>query len=351
MTPERWQQIKQICNDTLERKPAQRAAYLHEACAGDDELRREVESLLAEDETAKGFMESPALEMAAKMFAQEQPLSLVGRQIGSYLVLSSLGAGGMGEVYRAKDTELGREVALKVLPQAFLRDPERLARFKQEATLLASLNHPNIITVYAIEQDGATPYIAMELVEGKTLKEAVSTGLLPIRTVIEVAAQIAAGLAVAHSARIVHRDLKPQNVMIRNDGLVKVLDFGLGKVDRPPLGKFDPNLPPADPGTIPGRILGTVNYMSPQQAKGEPVDFRSDQFSFGSMLYELVTGKRAFHRETAAQTLSKSGYAFFPESPLRPLPRRFGMPTPSVGLLCGPFASCCAGSGHHQKQK
>ena len=307
MTPERWQQVKQLYNDALERKPGQRAAFLRGACAEDGELRREVESLLAEDETAQDFLESPALELAAKVFAQEQQPSLVGRQIGSYRVLSTLGAGGMGEVYRAKDTQLGRDVALKVLPRVFLRDPERLARFKQEAHLLASLNHPNIITVYAIESDGPTPYIAMELVEGKTLKEALAKGPLPLRNLLEVGTQIATGLARAHEARIVHRDLKPQNVMIRRDGLVKILDFGLGKLTPPPLGEHSPDMPtvwPEEPRTLPGRILGTVDYMSPQQAAGQAVDFRSDQFSFGSILYEMATAKRPFRRETAAQTLS-----------------------------------------------
>ncbi len=304
MTPERWQQVKQLYNDALERKPGQRAAFLRGACAEDGELRREVESLLAEDETAQDFLESPALELAAKVFAQEQQPSLVGRQIGSYRVLSTLGAGGMGEVYRAKDTQLGRDVALKVLPRVFLRDPERLARFKKEALLLASLNHPNVITVYGIEQDDAIFAIAMELVEGKTLRELLAAGTLPVRNVLEVAVQMAAGLTRAHQARIVHRDLKPQNVMIRNDGLVKILDFGLGKLVPAPLEEKNPETPGVEGGTLPGRILGTVDYMSPQQAAGKAVDFRSDQFSFGSILYEMLTLKKAFHRETAAQTLT-----------------------------------------------
>jgi len=230
-----------------------------------------------------------------------------GTRLGHYIIVGLLGSGGMGEVYRARDPQLGRDAAIKVLPKKLASDPELLARFEQEARLASALNHPNIITIYAIELTGPIRYIVMELVEGKTLKEALAGKPLPVRNVLEVAAQIAAGLAMAHAARIVHRDLKPQNVMIRNDGLVKILDFGLGKLIPPPLGEHSPDMPtvwPVEPGTLPGRILGTVDYMSPQQAAGESVDFRSDQFSLGTILYELATAKRPFHRETAVQTLS-----------------------------------------------
>ena len=208
----------------------------------------------------------------------------------------------MGEVYRARDVRLGREVAIKVLPESVAADPERLARFEGESRSASALNHPNIVTIYDVGREGATSYIAMELVDGQSLRELLVSGALPIRKALSIGAQLAGGLARAHAARIVHRDLKPENVMITRDGLVKILDFGLAKLSSPPI--------PADGATTitgvtaPGVVLGTAGYMSPEQANGQPLDFRSDQFSLGSILYELVTGSRAFQGKTPLETLS-----------------------------------------------
>lgn len=230
-----------------------------------------------------------------------------GTRLGSYEVLGHIGSGGMGEMYRAWHSKLGREVALKILPDRLAKDPEALQRFEQEARLASSLNHPNIITIYDIGQFDSSPYIVMELIKGKTLQEVLAEGPMPLPRVAEIAAQIAKGLAKAHAAGIVHRDLKPQNLMVANeDDLVKILDFGLGKLAAAPkkLGPDDPTRGPREMNTLPGVIMGTVGYMSPQQASGISVDFRSDQFSLGTILYEMVTGKRPFRRETAAQTLA-----------------------------------------------
>ncbi len=228
-----------------------------------------------------------------------------GSHLGPYEIVSQLGRGGMGEVYRAKDTRLGREVAVKVLPKEFTSDPQRLRYFEQEARSASALNHPNIITIYEIGQADGASYIAMELVEGKTLREVLGLGPLPTKKMLHVAAQVADGLAKAHGAGIVHRDLKPENLMVTKDGLVKILDFGLAKLTQPEVRtEGGSQAVTLGKGTESGVILGTAGYMSPEQASGLPVDFRSDQFSFGAILYEMATGKRAFQRGTAVETLS-----------------------------------------------
>ncbi len=226
-----------------------------------------------------------------------------GSRLGPYEILSPLGAGGMGEVWKARDTRLGREVAIKVLPAEVASDPSRLKRFEKEARSASALNHPNIVTVYDIGASDSVSYIAMELVAGKTLREVLFSGPLPVKRLLQVATQIADGLARAHEAGIVHRDLKPENVMVTKDGLAKILDFGLAKLTQTDSSGEGSHLP-TETGTSPGVVLGTVGYMSPEQASGALVDFRSDQFSFGSILYEMATGKRAFQRKTAVDTLS-----------------------------------------------
>src|SRR6202521_1473331 len=225
-----------------------------------------------------------------------------GAKLGPYEIQSQLGAGGMGEVYRARDTRLDRSVAIKILSAAFSADCDRLDRFEQEARSASALNHPNIVTIYELGQDGSTHYIAMELVEGKTLRELLVSGLLPMRKAIEIAAQVAEGLTKAHEAGITHRDLKPENLMVSHDGFVKILDFGLAKHGSPS-GESSDTFTTSMSLTASGLVLGTVGYMSPEQVGGQPLDFRSDQFSFGLVLYEMVTGKRAFRRSTAAETL------------------------------------------------
>ncbi len=223
-------------------------------------------------------------------------------RLGPYEIVSAIGAGGMGEVYRARDTRLKREVAIKVLPASFSSDPQRLHRFEQEAIAAGALNHPNILAVYDIGQQDGSPYIVSELLDGATLRERLRSGPLPIRKAVDYAQQIASGLAAAHDRGIVHRDLKPENVFVTNDGRVKILDFGLAKLTRSD-GLEDQTLTQtiqSDPGTV----MGTVGYMSPEQVRGKPADARSDLFSFGAILYEMLSGKRAFHGESAAETMS-----------------------------------------------
>jgi len=228
---------------------------------------------------------------------------VIGRSLAQYRVTASIGAGGMGEVYRATDTRLGRDVAIKVLPPDTAAHPDRRQRFEQEARAASALNHPNILTVYDIGEADGTTYIAMELVDGKTLRELLASGEpLPTKRFLDIAVQTAEGLAKAHAAGIVHRDLKPENLMVSKDGYVKILDFGLAKLIEP-VSEDASALPTAIGATQPGTVMGTAGYMSPEQASGQPVDFRSDQFTLGAILYEMATGKRAFQRKTGAETL------------------------------------------------
>ncbi|HTO89428.1 MAG TPA: protein kinase [Thermoanaerobaculia bacterium] len=227
-----------------------------------------------------------------------------GARLGPYEILALLGAGGMGEVYRARDTRLGREVAIKVLPEALSSDAGRLRRFEKEAQSASSLNHPHIITVFDIGTDGPTSYIAMELVDGVTLRQLLVDGPLPQKRLLTLASQVAEGLAKAHGVGIVHRDLKPENVMVTRDGFAKILDFGLAKLTQPEEASGGTQAATVSGGTEPGMVVGTVAYMSPEQTLGKPLDFRSDQFSFGSMLYEMLTGKRAFARATGPETMT-----------------------------------------------
>ncbi|MET0620506.1 MAG: serine/threonine-protein kinase, partial [Thermoanaerobaculia bacterium] len=228
-----------------------------------------------------------------------------GSRLGSYRILGLLGAGGMAEVYRARDTKLARDVAIKVLPVSLATDSERLSRFEREARTTSALNHPNIVSVHEIRRIDGVSIIAMELVEGKTLREILGAGALPLKKLLSLAAQAADGLSKAHAAGIVHRDLKPENLMVTRDGFVKILDFGLAKLvplgSQGSRGRDEVTITRA---TEAGMVLGTIGYMSPEQASGLPVDFRSDQYSFGSILYEMITGRRAFDRPTPAQTLS-----------------------------------------------
>jgi len=227
------------------------------------------------------------------------PIS-AGQKIGPYEVLSSIGAGGMGEVYRARDTRLGREVALKILPAEFSADRDRLERFELEARSASALNHPNIITIYDVGSSNSTSYLSMELVEGKSLRALLDEGLMPLRKIASIASQLADGLAKAHAAGIVHRDLKPENLMISKDGFLKILDFGLAKMTLVHANQAS-NL---QTQTGAGMVRGTVGYMSPEQASGKAVDFHSDQFSFGTILYEMITGKRPFQRGSVAESMA-----------------------------------------------
>ena len=288
-------------------KPESRATFLEEACRDDPELRTEVESLLSSlGAASSGFLESPAIEGVPALSPTERAGSRSvgkGTRLGPYEILSPLGAGGMGEVYRARDERLGREVAIKVLSAELSEDASRVKRFEKEARSASALNHPNIVTVYDFGSSDGLSYIAMEKVDGETLRKLVAGGPVPIKKLLPIATQIADGLARAHEAGIVHRDLKPENVMVTRDGLVKILDFGLAKLTSTGSGSDEGSKLPTMSGTTPGVIMGTVGYMSPEQASGAAVDFRSDQFSFGSILYEMATGKRAFQGKTPIDVL------------------------------------------------
>jgi predicted ATPase/serine/threonine protein kinase len=293
MNSDRWKQVDSLLQAVLQRPPGERDAFLRQACAGDQALERELRSRLTSHQQPGSFLENPALDAAALA---------PGAKLGAYEIVAALGAGGMGEVYRARDVRLERGVAIKILPAALSADRERLHRFEREARLASALNHPNIVTIYELGLHGSTHYIAMELIEGQTLGELLAAGSLPIRKTIEIAAQVAEGLAKAHEAGIAHRDLKPGNLMVSDDGFVKILDFGLAKL-APPSSELSETRNISGWDTQPGQFMGTLNYMSPEQAASGQPDFRSDQFSFGLVLYEMVTGKRPFLRRTAAETL------------------------------------------------
>ena len=304
--PERRRRVEELCDAALNRDARERAAFVASACGGDEALRHEVEALLAHAQTAEGFLVAPLGAVAAHVLAEAHGASLVGRQIGSYTILSLLGAGGMGEVYRARDTKLGREVAIKVLPAAFTTDANRLTRLEREARLLAALNHPRIGAIYGLEETGGVAALVLELVEGETLADRVARGRLPIAEALPIAQQIAEALEAAHEHGIIHRDLKPANIKFTGDGTVKVLDFGLAKAfvghgSNPDVSR----LPTVTvEGTREGIIAGTPAYMSPEQAKGRSVDRRADIWAFGVVLYELLTGKQAFQGEDVTEILA-----------------------------------------------
>src|SRR5271167_2482117 len=221
-----------------------------------------------------------------------------GSKLGPYEIISLLGAGGMGEVYRARDTRLGRDVALKILPESFAGDPDRLHRFEQESRAVAALNHPNILAIFDVGQQDRTPFLVSELLEGQSLRAAMDHGALSQRKAIEYGVEIAQGLAAAHQKGIVHRDLKPENLFLTKDGRIKILDFGLAKLAQPEKAASGADTPTLASQTEPGLVLGTVGYMSPEQVRGKSADPRSDIFSLGAILYEMVSGKRAFHGDT-----------------------------------------------------
>ncbi len=307
MTPERWKQVESLYHAARTRPSGERAAFLADRCRDDESLRREVESLLNESVSDEGFLDSPA-SAAAHVAPAVTPAAMSGHTLGGYHLEALLGAGGMGEVYRARDTKLGRDVAIKVLPRAMTGDSERLARFEREARMLAALNHPNICAIYGLEEADGLRFLILELVDGETLAQKLaalqilspqSSGL-PIDVVLMLARQIAEALEVAHDKGIIHRDLKPANITITPDGVVKVLDFGLAKPASADGAGADPI-----GGTQAGVILGTAAYMSPQQARGQVVDKRADIWAFGCVLYEMLTGHVAFAGETVSDTIGK----------------------------------------------
>jgi serine/threonine protein kinase len=304
----RWYRIEELFHAALTRPEAERIAFLDEACVGDADLRREIESLLAPHDSDAPLETGAAVGAAARLItvASSRP-TIVGRQLGPYEIVAQIGAGGMGGVYRARDHRLDRDVALKILPDLFLSDPDRVARFEREAKVLASLNHLNIAQIHGLEESGGLRALVMELIEGPTLADRIAQGPIPVNEALPVAKQIADALEAAHGKGIIHRDLKPANIKLTPDGTVKVLDFGLAKtVARDAVG---PDLTQAPMGTIGGRtrdgmLLGTVAYMSPEQARGQPVDKRTDIWAFGCVLFEMLTGHVAFSGETISDTIA-----------------------------------------------
>src|SRR5438477_7250070 len=304
MKAERWKQVNDLFQSAVERAPGERAAFLDETCHSDEELRREVESLLSSHERATNFIELPAFEVAPELLINDRASALVGKVIGRYRIESLIGIGGMGEVYLARDERLGRKVALKLLPEHLTADETQLSRFKTEARAASALNHPNILTVYEIGAEGNRQFIATEFIEGKTLRASLACGRINLRAALEIAVQVASALAAAHEAGVVHRDIKPENIMLRPDGYAKVLDFGIAKLTERLASDLDEVGTTAVLQTRPGLVLGTAHYMSPEQARGQKVDARSDIWSLGVVIYEMVGGSPPFRGETPSDCIA-----------------------------------------------
>src|SRR4026209_1663241 len=305
MTPARLQTVEEIFHAALDQEPDQVGAFLDTACEGDEVLRRKVEALLASHQRAGSFIEITVAGITTRIIENEQADSLVDQTIGHYKISKRIGTGGMGDVYLATDITAGRKAALKLLPARFTGNAERLMRFQQEARAVAGVNHPNILTVYEIGKDHSIHYIASELIEGETLRQRLVRGRMHLSEAVDVAIQVASALAAAHQAGIVHRDIKPENIMLRPDGYVKVLDFGIAKLAEQEL----PTTMPRDEAlllveTNLGSVLGTVRYMSPEQAYGAPVDKGTDIWSLGVVLYEMVTGNAPFTGDTSKEVMS-----------------------------------------------
>src|SRR5262245_41545856 len=306
MKPEQWQKVKELFEAALQHEPGERRRFLERTCGDEVELLEEVASLLASHEQAGSFIAAGAIEDAAHLLIEGASEARREGFIGHYRLLSMLGRGGMGDVYLAADTRLGREVALKLLPAEFANDSERVKRFEREARIASSLNHPNILTIYEIGRDGEAVFIATEFVKGETLRQRLADGAIDPAEAVDVAVQIASALEAAHSAGIVHRDIKPENVMLRPDGYVKVLDFGLAKpveVALAPSGYS--SMPTRDScETAPGALIGTFRYMSPEQARGQSLDHRSDLWSLGAVFYEMLAGAPPFDGETPSDIIA-----------------------------------------------
>ncbi len=310
MADEKWQKIREVFDSALRRQPDERRMFVNEACGQDKTLLAEVESLLSSLDSAEGFMETPAVAEVAHMIEIETKKLEAGKLFGHYEIIEQIGVGGMGEVYLAKDTRLERRIALKILPEKFATDRGRMRRFVRESKSASALNHPNIITIYEIGEADNTHFIATEYIEGDTLRERLKGSAVNLKSALEMAIQVASALDVAHRNGIVHRDIKPENVMIRPDGLVKILDFGIAKLSEPPAaaGGLSANDSEAatkiKAQTSPGMIIGTAAYMSPEQARGLAVDARTDVWSLGVVLYEMAAGRLPFEGQTISDVIS-----------------------------------------------
>ncbi|HUQ34581.1 MAG TPA: serine/threonine-protein kinase, partial [Pyrinomonadaceae bacterium] len=304
MTPERWRQVEDVLQAALDRPTEVRAAYLEEACAGDEDLKMEAAQLLTAHDEAGDFIEEPAMALDAHVLIKDEGDVSIGRIIGPYRIVGRLGAGGMGEVYLAQDSRLGRLVALKVLLAFFASDRARLRRFQREARAVSALNHPNILTIHEVGEADGVHFIATEFIDGRTLRELIAERSLALEEILDIAVQVASALAAAHAAGIIHRDIKPENIMRRADGVVKILDFGIAK-----LAEATPSESSSEAPTIikaqteTGVVMGTAGYMSPEQARGFPVDERTDIWSLGCVLYEMLEGRAPFAGETRMDTL------------------------------------------------
>src|SRR5947209_2032781 len=303
MHPGRWQQIDQLFHSALGQEPNRRAAFLVRECAGDESLRSEVEALISSHEQAESFIETPASDLAAELLAKGQTGLTAGQAVGPYRVVSVLGVGGMGEVYLAQDTRLGRQVALKLLPPQFTMNADRVRRFEQEARAVSTLNHPNIVTIHEIGRDDGSQFIVTEFVQGQTLRQRMAETAISLPAALEVGSQVASALGAAHAAGIVHRDIKPENIMLRADGYVKVLDFGLAKLTERKTPTSDTAATLAKVQTKSGLVMGTVTYMSPEQARGLAVDARSDIFSLGIVIYQMLAGSVPFDGATTSDVI------------------------------------------------
>jgi serine/threonine protein kinase/Tfp pilus assembly protein PilF len=307
MSPTQWKKIDELLDAALDLPAERHAAYLDEVCEGDDELRRELSSLLAAHEKAGSFIETTPAEGISTVFSQrglDQTQTLVGQTLGHYEIVALIGSGGMGEVYKARDSRLDRYVAIKVLPQHLSAHPDALSRFEREAKAVAALSHPNILAIHDFGHEGGMAYLVMELLEGESLRQRLSHSTLNWREAVKISASVAEGLAAAHAKGIIHRDIKPENVFLTNDGLVKILDFGIARVKKAVVSHAETLISQGLNETKPGTLMGTIGYMSPEQVRGERADAPSDIFSLGCVILEMLTGQRPFARKSNAETMA-----------------------------------------------